>query len=146
MDDHSERVHLPSPPLLIGSDNVATAFVSLPLYYTGLLSTTITTIQVSSNGVISFGTSFGLVAPQTFPFLQGDNIVAPYLDDIDLREKGVVRYAVITNNHPSLSYLLELTDDLVKQDQDVTFNASWLLIARWIDVCPFGNENCNEVR
>ena len=58
--------------------------------------------------------------------------------------KGIVRYAVVTHNHTTLSYLLELTSDLVSTE-DVAFTATWLLVVRWIDVCPLGNSNCSKV-
>ena len=99
-------------------------------------------MQVSSNGLISFGTSFTSFIPQTFPIFV--NVVAPYWDDTDTRIKGVVRFDVITPSHPTLSCLLELTSNLIREKY-VDFMASWLLVARWIDVCPFGDSNCVEV-
>ena len=100
--------------------------------------------QVSSNGLISFGTSFTRFTPETFPILV--NVVAPYWTDIDTRVKGVVRFDVITPSHPTLSCLLKLTDSLIREKGNMEFVASWLLVARWIDVCPFGESNCFEVR
>ena len=100
-------------------------------------------LQISSNGLISFGVQFTAFRPQTFPI--SVNVVAPYWDDIDLRTKGVVRYAVVDDSHPTLSCLLELTNDLIREEENVEFKASWLLVARWIDVCPFGDSNCIEV-
>ena len=101
-------------------------------------------MQVSSNGLISFGgryIGFGLV---TFPILSV-NIVAPYWDDINLRKKGIVRYAVITHSHPTLSFWLNQTNELIKKNNNEEFKASWLLVARWIDVCPYRDEDCSEV-
>ena len=102
-------------------------------------------MQVSSNGLISFGTSFTAFIPRTFPL--SVNVVAPYWDDTDTRMKGVVRFDVITPSHPTLSCLLELTSDLIREEYvDVEFKASWLLVARWIDVCPFLDSRCFQVR
>ena len=102
-------------------------------------------MQVSSNGLISFGTSFTSFIPQTFPIFV--NVVAPYWDDTDTRIKGVVRFDVITPSHPTLSCLLELASDLIREEYvDVDFKASWLLVARWIDVCPFLDNRCFQVR
>ena len=101
-------------------------------------------MQVSSNGLISFGSSFTNYIPQTFPI--SVNVVAPYWDDTDTRIKGVVRFDIITPSHPTLSCLLELTSNLIEEENlDLEFNASWLLVARWIDVCPYRDDNCAEV-
>ena len=101
-------------------------------------------IQISSNGVISFGSRFTSYVPQSFPI--PSNVIAPYWDDIDLRNKGFVRYATITRSHPTLSCLLDITNDLIEELENVEFNATWLLVARWIDVCPFGDSSCSKVR
>ena len=102
-------------------------------------------MQVSSNGLISFGSQYASFTPQTFPI--SVNVVAPYWDDINLREKGVVRYAVITHSHPTLSLWLNRTNELIKKKNNhyEEFKASWLLVARWIDVCPYRDEDCLEV-
>ena len=100
-------------------------------------------LQISSNGLISFGVQFTSFIPQTFPIAV--NVVAPYWTDIILSLKGVVRYAVVNDSHPTLSCLLELTNDLIRVEENVEFEASWLLVARWIDVCPLGDSNCAEV-
>ena len=100
-------------------------------------------MQISSNGLISFGSRFISYVPQYFPIKS--NVIAPYWADIDLRNKGVVRHATITRSHPTLSCLLDLTNDLIEELENVEFNATWLLVARWIDVCPFGDGRCFEV-
>ena len=100
-------------------------------------------MQISSNGLISFGSRFTYFVPQSFPIPY--NVIAPYWDDINLRNKGVVRYATITHSHPTLSCLLDMTNDLIKERENVEFNATWVLVARWIDVCPFGDSSCFEV-
>ena len=100
-------------------------------------------MQISSNGLISFGSRFRSYDPQSFPI--SFNVIAPYWNDIDLRIKGVVRYATFTRSHPTLSCLLDLTNDLIEELENVEFNATWLLVARWIDVCPINNNICLEV-
>ena len=100
-------------------------------------------VQISSNGLISFGVRFTDFSPQTFPI--SVNVVAPYWTDINLATKGIVRYDVVTRSHPMLSCLLEQTNDLIREQENVMFDASWLLVARWIDACPIGNSNCDEV-
>ena len=98
-------------------------------------------MQINSNGLISFGST--IYFPQLFPILF--NVIAPYWANIDLRNKGVVRYATVTRSHPTLLCLLDLTNDLIEELENVEFNATWLLVARWIDVCPLGDSSCFEV-
>ena len=100
-------------------------------------------MQISSNGLISFGSRFTSFVPQSFPI--PSNVIAPYWDDIDLRNKGVVRYATVTQSHSTLSCLLDQTNNLIENQEKVEFNATWLLVARWIDVCPYGDNACLEV-
>ena len=101
-------------------------------------------MQISSNGLISFGSIFdGFIFPRSFPIPY--NVIAPYWAPIDLNNKGVVRYATITHSHPTLSCLLDLTNDLIEDLENVEFNATWVLVARWIDVCPFDDGSCFEV-
>ena len=52
--------------------------------------------------------------------------------------KGFVRYAVITKDHPTLSCLLNLTSGS-------NFEVSWMLVARWVDLCPYGDSKCTKV-
>ena len=100
-------------------------------------------MQISSNGLISFGSIFRSIFPQSFPI--SSNVIAPYWARINLRNKGIVRYATITRSHPTLSCLLDLTNDLIEELENVEFNATWVLVARWIDVCSVGGSSCFEV-
>ena len=105
----------------------------------------ITYMQVSSNGLVSFGTSFTSYMPRTFPI--SVNVVAPYWDDTDTTMKGGVRFDVITPSHPTLACLLEQINGIInKENEYQNFKSSWLLVARWINVCPYLNSNCFEVR
>ena len=101
-------------------------------------------MQISSNGLISFGSTFTSHVPQSFPIPY--NVIAPYWTDIDLRNKGFVRYATITRSHQTLSCLMDITNDLIEELENDEFNATWLLVARWIDVCPFGDSSCSKVK
>ena len=99
--------------------------------------------QVSSNGLISFSSPYPAYSPQTFPISQ--QVVAPYWDIIDTRMKGYVSYAVITEENATLSCLLELTSRFISSREGGDFEASWMLVARWVNVCPFQDGNCVEV-
>lgn len=134
--DDAAQVDLLSPPLLIGSIAHTTAFVSLWVVVIMYCSKCILLhIQISSNGLISFGSRFIDFAPQEFPI--SAQVVAPFWADYDLRPKGAVRYAVVTDSHPTLSCLLQLTSDLIRKEEGIKFEPSWLLVSQWNDVCHF---------
>ena len=82
-------------------------------------------------------------SPQPFP-RQG-MIVAPYWEDIDLREKGVVLYTLVTPIHRTLSGLITDVSDYISNSKRTRFRTQWILVARWVDVCPYANNNCNNV-
>ena len=91
--------------------------------------------------MISFGTSFTSTGPyQLFPI--STPVIAPYWDDIDLHGLGGLRYAIITpTTDPSLcnqvnSYLTTSTGSSV--------SVQWMLWAYWYNVCPFGDNNCQN--
>ena len=108
------------------------------------VSVTYSVPQVSSNGLVSFGNPFNSSSPQTFPISM--QVVAPYWDDIDLRTKGSVRFGIITDTHATLSCLPGLTSEFISSREGIPFQSSWVLVARWIDTCPFSDNDCTEVR
>ena len=101
-------------------------------------------LQVSSNGLLSFDRPFLKPFPHTFP-LTTARVVAPYWDDSDTRVKGFARYDIVTNSHPSLSCLISITSDVISSLENTTFQASWLLVTRWVDLCPYLDRNCQRL-
>ena len=99
--------------------------------------------QISSNGLISFGTPFTSNFAATFPISQ--QVITPYWDDIDLSWKGSVRYATIRLSHSTLSPLLGRASRYISNAMDIRFVATMMLVARWVDACPFGNNRCSNV-
>ena len=97
-----------------------------------------------SNGLVSFDAEFVGYYPQPFP--RQDMVVAPLWDDNDLSHKGVVLYTLVTPIHPTLSGLITEVNDYISNSESTRFRAQWILVARWVDVCPFGNNECNNVR
>ena len=66
-------------------------------------------MQISSNGLISFGAPYAAYAPTAFPIAQ--KVVAPYWDDINLRVRGLVLYtALIRGEESRLSNSLAIFD------------------------------------
>ena len=99
--------------------------------------------QISSNGLISFGTRYTSFIPTTFPISR--RVIAPYWDDLDLRNKGSVKYATITSTHSALSHLLDFASGYVSSAEQIPFVGKMMLVARWVDVCPYQNNRCSSV-
>ena len=99
--------------------------------------------QISSNGLISFGSSFTAFSPFQFPILEP--VVAPYWDDITLVLRGAVRYGVISRREGSNVNLLNKAEEFVSERQGISFQASWMLVAKWDDVCAVSNVQCDLV-
>ena len=108
-------------------------------------------MQISSNGLISFGAPFTDYIPKEFPI--SEKVVAPYWDDIDLNQKGLVLYAALIQGQKSrLDNSLAIFDTVNGYITDTVmkgvthFRARWILAVRWINVCPFGiDDNCTTV-
>lgn len=75
-----------------------------------------------------------------FPLLKIP-IVAPYWDHMSFVVKGSMRFGIIDFMH-SQSVLIQTTNEVIREKD---FNASWLLVVRWIDVCPVNDVNCTKV-
>lgn len=68
-------------------------------------------------------------------------MVAPFWDDSDLTGTGYALYDVITSSDDELGTIKEV-NDFLKTTEHVNINANWVIVARWIDVCPFSNRFC----
>ena len=99
-------------------------------------------IQISSNGLISLGTSYTYFIPETFPI--SPKVIAPYWDDIDLSQQGQINYTLVTTQNDSVGSIA-LVNNFLASNISVSFSADWILMAQWLDVCPYGNSNCANV-
>lgn len=98
-------------------------------------------MQISSHGMISFGTSFADYIPRSFPI--NVPVVAPFWDDSDLRGSGYALYDVITRFNDAFNIINEVKNFL-KVTERVIINPNWVVVARWINVCPFQNRHCRN--
>ena len=55
----------------------------------------------------------------------------------------MIRYFSITPANSTQSFLDDASD-FISDIEDVDFEASWMLVVRWIDACPFGNNRCTQ--
>ena len=99
-------------------------------------------MQVSTNGLVSFGSPYTAYVSRTFPITQ--QVIAPYWNDQDFRSKGSIRYFSVTPTHPTLASTLANASMFIRSVNDDNFEASWMFVVRWIDACPFGNNRCTQ--
>ena len=95
---------------------------------------------------MSFGNAFSSFVPRRFPHTFFPfPLIAPYWTDIDLSGGvGNVRYTVYTSTTENgESYIDQVNEFLANETDD--FIATTLLVAQWIDVCPYDNSRCSEV-
>ena len=140
VDDGTQSVSLPSP-LKFGVNTYSTAYVSISVY-NAILRYDSMFIQISSNGLISLGQSYNSYIPKTFPISY--KVIAPYWDDIYPRLPGKINYILITTQTDSVGSI-PLVNNFLASNISVSFSADWILMAQWLDVCPYGNSNCANV-
>ena len=101
-------------------------------------------MQISSNGLISFGSPFTSFSPRLFPIVQ--QVIAPYWDDIILTNRGTVFYDSF-NAQNGLKALKTVSNFInsVQWEQTDQFEASSVVVVYWRDTCPFGDSRCSKV-
>ena len=99
-------------------------------------------IQISSNGLLSFGTSFSSHEPRSFP-LSSAVVIAPFWDDIHLSYTGIAKYGIVTPiDNPNI---IDVVEKFLELNENVVLKLDWVLVAKWMNVCPFGNIDCVQV-
>jgi hypothetical protein len=102
---------------------------------------------VSSNGLFSFGQPFTSFLPELFPLSDDVSVVAPFWDDIDLRlptNNGTLVYELVTKGNAT--NIINDVNTFISNHQMIQFNADWVLVAKWIDVCPHLDRLCNNTQ
>ena len=92
--------------------------------------------QVSTNGLISFGTSFSDTSARMFPIEVP--VVAPYWSDI-VTANGSVSYRIADVT------TLQTISNFISSREGVVFSGSLALVVRWDRVCPYPDQSCNQV-
>ena len=90
--------------------------------------------------MISFGVGTTIFIPSLFPQFTIP-VVAPFWDDSDLRGSGFAEYQVVTAGDVDNGTISQVKEFL-KTNQSVVLDPDWILIAKWINVCPFQNRYC----
>lgn len=91
------------------------------------------TMQVGSNGIISFGTSaYNPTTNSAFPGSTGRYLIAPYWDDINISRGGTISYESFES-----SYLLEQVNDFLQRKGLTDFEGTWMMVVYYDSVQPF---------
>ena len=71
-------------------------------------------------------------------------IVAPFWDDSDLR--GLSGYAIYDVFTPATTNLtiIDSVESFLKTNRSVELDLDWVLVAKWVNVCPYLNQNCTS--
>ena len=69
-------------------------------------------------------------------------MIAPFWDDI-LTNTGIVEYGIVTST--STSNIINEVEGFLKLNQGVDLDLDWIFVAKWANVCPYGNSNCAQV-
>ena len=67
-------------------------------------------------------------------------VIAPFWDDIILTNTGIVEYGIIATSN-----VINEVETFLKLNQNVNLKLDWVMVAKWINVCPYGNTNCVQV-
>ena len=142
VDEGSYIVSLPSP-LKFGGNTYSTAYVSISMHK--LLRSM--SIQINSNGLISLGAHFYAwwLYYYYFPISSNYKVIATYFFDVDLRYKGQVNITLVTKQSNDPIGSIALVNTFLASNISVSFSADWILVAQWMDVCPYGNSRCTNV-
>ena len=70
-------------------------------------------------------------------------MIAPFWDDIILTNTGKVEYGIVTST--STSNIINEVEGFLKLNQGVDLDLDWIFVAKWANVCPYGNSNCAQV-
>lgn len=106
----------------------------------------ILTLQIGTNGLLSFGSLYNAFGNQDFPGtsdISSRYLVAPFWDDIDISndETGQISYEI----YESGSYYLDQVNDFLLRKRPSNFSATWMSVAYWDSVRPFPGGTSTEV-
>ena len=89
------------------------------------------------------GQSYIEWTPETFPI--SNKVIAPYWTDIDTRQQGQINYIIVTKQSTDSVGSISLVNNYLASNVNVTFNADWILMAQWMEVCSTCDGNCTTV-
>lgn len=127
-----------------GSSNQTTAYVSVSIisHSAFVVTANLCLMQVGSNGLISFGSSFNSFINQEFSSGNTYYVVTAFWDDIDLRsDSGDIYYQTFTSG-----VFLDQVNDYIRRVRPTSFEATWMMVAYWVRVNAFPGSSNTAVR
>ena len=98
------------------------------------------TLQVNTNGFISFGQSLKHLRPTSFP-LESVDIIAPFWTEIDISKSGNVFFQEVVDNE----VMEKINDDIKTAYPSLTsFRVHWAFIATWENVSIYNHISNNQ--
>ncbi len=97
-------------------------------------------VQISSNGLFSFGSAYTVHSATNFSSSTRDYLVAPFWGDVDLRLAGRVEYNTYTTGQSELNKVRSY----IRSQTGNSLSATWMLVAYWNSVPQF-SESLSEV-
>ena len=70
-------------------------------------------------------------------------MIAPFWDDIILTETGIVEYGIVTS--ANASSVINKVEKFLSLSENIDVDLDWVFVAKWVNVCPFGNSKCAQV-
>ena len=89
-------------------------------------------MQVSTNGVLSFGTSFTDYDSRPFPLSTSDILIAPFWDDSNVENGGQVLFRLSDNQT-----LLNKVGSTINDTLEFDFTPTMLFIVTWRRIPEF---------
>ena len=93
-------------------------------------------MQVSTNGVVSFGTDFTDSISRPFPLSTSDILLAPFWDDSDVEIGGQILFR-LSDNQTLLNQVGSIINDSLEYD----FTPTMLFIVTWNRIPEYGGSS-----
>lgn len=122
--------------------------------YTYVIFYPLATLQISTNGYMSLGTSFNGFTPQPLDTVSARHIICPFWADAMTLPGGnsAVFYRVLNKPFKVKGYsftqgdIFRFVDSEIRARENVTdFEARWMLITTWYRLVPYGATSGVEV-
>ena len=99
-------------------------------------------LQISVNGVISFGEHFPLYSPELLPgttaIVHFAYLLAPFWVDGDLRRGGNITWEILVAGSGGLAdEYIEQVSEFINERENASFVGTWLMIVHFDSIPPF---------
>ena len=96
---------------------------------------------MGTNGLLSYGSSFNSFSNRVFSQSDTFYLVAPFWDDVDIRGgNGRIFYQTIDSG-----LFLDQVNDYIQRVRPTSFEATWMMVAYWVEVHPYFGASNPEV-